>query len=198
MSQKIKFLATICLLSIFSLSSKAQDEIIDDAYIMGYEKADIQVINSDFFGELSFPDIDDKVCGFYDRKSGNFYTCEYATIRDIDEDWISPVNSKCCDAVDFDARRYYGSLTVQGTVDSVAWDDLTIYMTTAHARVVIVTDEKEIDAFYENFYEDGRLGKLNVVIKLVTYDTVVENRMSQARNKPTRKKPKKLIKFLRF
>ncbi len=169
----------------------------DHSYVMGYETATISVQNKAFFTQLHFPG-QDPVCGFYDRWAENFYTCDYTTYREIEEDFIEPTNMQCCTIVDFDARKYYGSLTIFGTVDTVEWDNLIIKMSTPDAQFVIKTDEKEIDAFYDNFYSKGRIGKLNIRMTLVTYDNVVETRMGIPKEMQRFKKQKKLVKFLRF
>lgn len=166
-------------------------------YVMGYQTATISVDNNEFFSQLHFPG-QNPVCGFYDRWSENFYTCDYSTYREIDEDFVEATNLSCCETIDFDARKYYGSLTINGIVDTVAWDDLIIKIRTADAHYVIKTDEKEIDAFYKKFYEKGRMGPLNIRLTLVTYDNVVEHRREIPEQMKRFKKRKKLVKFLRF
>ena len=169
----------------------------NDGYVMGYKTATISVKKNEFFQQLHYPD-QNPVCGFYDRWSNNFYTCDYSTYREVDDTYLEPTNMECCSVIDFDARKYYGSLTIVGTVDTVAWDDLIIKMTTADAQYIIKTDEKEIDAFYKNFYSKGRIGPLRIRLTLVTYDNVVEHRMNVPKNMENIKKRKKLVKWLRF
>lgn len=185
----------VLLLGVVAFSaSQAQD---DHTYVMGYQSASIAVTDNSFFTQLHFPG-QKPVCGFYDRWSENFYTCDYSTYREIEEDYIEPTNGGCCETIDFDARKYYGSLTINGIVDTVEWDNLIIKISTADARYVIKTDEKEIDAFYKNFYEQGRMGKLRIRLTLVTYDNVVETRRYIPEERKRFKKRKKLVKFLRF
>lgn len=185
----------VLLISIFAFStSQAQG---DHSYVMGYQTATISVQNNDFFTQLHFPG-QEPVCGFYDRWSENFYTCDYSTYREVEEDFVEPTNDACCETIDFDARKYYGSLTINGIVDTVAWDDLIIKIATADAIYVIKTDEKEIDAFYKEFYEKGRIGKLKIRLTLVTYDNVVEHRREVPEQMKRFQKRKKLVKFLRF
>lgn len=183
----------------FAFGANAQDKRNTDkhSYVMGYKTATISADKDEFFSQLHFPG-QNPVCGFYDRWSGNFYTCDYSTYRDIDEDHLEPSNLGCCETLDFDARKYYGSITLNGTVDTVEWDNLIIKMTTANAKIAIKTDEKEIDAFYKNFYKKSRFGKLKIRLTLVTYDNVVENRMDMPKRMKKIKKRKKLVKFLRF
>jgi hypothetical protein len=169
----------------------------DHSYVMGYQTATISVTDNTFFSELHFPG-QKSVCGFYDRSSENFYTCDYSTYREIEEDFIKSTGNACCETIDFDARKYYGSLTINGIVDEVMWDDLQIKISTADAKYVIKTDEKEIDAFYKTFYEKGRLGKLKIRLTLVTYDNVVEHKRHIPEEMKRFKKRKKLVKFLRF
>lgn len=169
----------------------------NDGYVMGYKTATISVKNNDFFQQLHFPG-QNPVCGFYDRWANNFYTCDYSTYREVNDEYLEPTNLECCSVIDFDARKYYGSLTILGTVDTVAWDDLIIKMTTANAQYIIKTDEKEIDAFYKRFYSKGRFGPLRIRLTLVTYDNVVENRMEIPKEMENIKKRKKLVKWLRF
>ncbi len=185
----------VLLLCVFSAQFiSAQD---NHSYTMGYKTATISVTDNTFFTQLHFPG-QKPVCGFYDRWSENFYTCDYSTYREVEEDFIEPTNGTCCETIDFDARKYYGSLTINGIVDEVLWDDLQIKISTADAKYLVKTDEKEIDAFYKKFYENGRMGKLRIRLTLVTYDNVVEHRRHIPEEMKRFKKRKKLVKFLRF
>jgi len=182
----------LCILSVQLAQAQS-----DHSYVMGYETATISVRDNSFFTQLHFPG-ENPVCGFYDRWSQNFYTCDYSTYREIEEDVIEPTTKACCETIDFDARKYYGSLTLNGAVDTVEWDNLLIKLRTDNAVYVIKTDEKEIDAFYDEFYSKGRMGKLNIRLTLVTYDNVVEHRREIPEQMKRFKKRKKLVKYLRF
>lgn len=185
----------VLLLAVLTYSAvQAQG---NHTYVMGYQTATISVDNDNFFTQLHFPG-QEPVCGFYDRWSENFYTCDYSTYREVEEDFVEETDLTCCETIDFDARKYYGALTINGIVDTVAWDDLIIKVKTADAHYVIKTDEKEIDAFYKKFYEKGRIGKLKIRLTLVTYDNVVEHRRHIPEEMKGFKKRKKLVKFLRF
>lgn len=172
-------------------------------YKIGYETATINVVDQDFFQTLQLPE-QSPVCGFYDRPSGNFYTCDYATYRDVDEDYvqwnIQNVQGSCCASVDFNARKYYGPLTISGTIDTVEWDNLIIQFTTDKARITIKTDEKEIDALYKYFYKGNKfLGKRKIVFELVTFDNMVANNMDYPIKTRRIKKPQRVfVKWLRF
>ncbi len=186
------FVLLACILAVQAVQAQG-----NHTYVMGYQTATISVNNDNFFTQLHFPG-QKPVCGFYDRWSENFYTCDYSTYREIDEDFIEETSLTCCETIDFDARKYYGSLTINGIVDTVEWDNLIIKITTSNAHYVIKTDEKEIDAFYKNFYSKGRMGRLKIRLTLVTYDNVVEHRREIPEQMKRFKKRKKLVKFLRF
>ncbi len=190
-----RVLGTILLLFTIAISASAQEE-----YVMGYETATIKVVDQSFFQTLTFPGMPG-VCGFFDRNSGNFYSCDYSTYRNVEEDFINADKAdNCCESIDFDARKYYGSVTFQGVIDTVEWDNLVLHLITDKARIRIKTDEKEIDALYKALYKDNRImGKRRVILTLVTYDTVVENGMDfRKKNKSTKKPQRKFVKFLRF
>ncbi len=197
LGESIYFMKRILLIFISIVVAQAAIAQGNDGYVMGYNTATISVKNNEFFQQLHFPG-QNPVCGFYDRWAGNFYTCDYSTYREVEEDFVEPTSLECCAIVDFDARKYYGSLTVIGTVDTVEWDNLIIKLTTANAQYLIKTDEKEIDAFYDRFYSKGRIGKLNIRLMLVTYDNVVETRMAFPEQMKRFQKRKKMVKFLRF
>ncbi len=168
-------------------------------YKMGYVKATITPTEPSFFSNLSFPG-EKSVLGFYDKYSESFYTCNYETYREIEDFFIEPnENQMACNSIDFDAEKYYGTLILKGVIDSVAWDSLTFYMTIDKAKVEVKTDEKEIDALYKAFYDKNTLGKINAIIRLVTYDTIIEDEISFEKDGKRIRKPKRTyIKYLRF
>jgi hypothetical protein len=184
-------LATCILFFVNSLQAQ-------EIYTMGYKKATITVVDQQFFSTYSYPNRE-PLCGLYDIPSATFYTCDYRTIRDIKDDYISENNAPCCDVMNFDPSKYYGTFTFQGVIDSVNWDGLTFYVTTDKARLKIETDEKEIDALYKEYYEKNKPGKVHVKMMLKTFDTVNENTLSYNENsKRIRKQKKKFTKILRF
>ncbi len=184
----------LAIIAIFFINAaKAQE-----TYTMGYKKATITAIDQHYFYTYSFPN-KEVLCGIYDNASNTFYTCDYHTIRDINEEYIAENKATCCDVVDFDPAKYYGTLTLLGVIDSVEWDNLTYYVTTDKARIKVVTDEKEIDALYKEFYENNKPGKVHIKLKLITYDTVNEDVLSYNKNsKKIRKQKRIFLKFLRY
>ena len=78
----MKKIIFFCLVFVVALQSNAQL-----AYTMGYEKADIEIIDPNFFSTYKLPDLPGE-CGVYDKASSTFYTCDYKTYRYIDEDFI--------------------------------------------------------------------------------------------------------------
>jgi len=169
-----------------------------ETYTMGYDKMDIEVVDPNFFSEyqlLGQP----AQCGMYDQASATFYTCDYQTFRNVDEDNIHQTGKDCCSHIDFDPAKYYGTLTLNGIIDSVEWDSLIIHFVTDKARLTIKTDEREIDALYKHYYKKGQLGKVNIKIKFVTYDTPKEAQLSYNRNTERKIKPKRTFtKILRW
>lgn len=173
----------IVILVIFgAISTYAQE-----TYTMGYEKADIDIIDANFFSEYQFPG-QESLCGIYDKASETFYTCDYMTYRYVDEDFVRQEGKLCCDKIDFDPSKYYGTLTLQGVIDSVEWDAMVVHFITDKARITIHVDEREIDALYKKFYKNNYPGKIHLVLRLKTYDTPKENVLSY--NKIVEKKPK--------
>ena len=169
-----------------------------DTYTMGYDKIDITVVDPTFFSAYQLPG-QASVCGLYDQASSTFYTCDYQTFRYVEEENIQPNSKECCSTIDFDPAKYYGTLTLTGVIDSVEWDSLIIHFTTDKARLLIKTDEREIDHLYEKFYKKGRLGKLNIKLKLKTYDTPKEDQLSYNKNTERKVKPKRnLVRILRW
>lgn len=164
-------------------------------YTMGYDKVEINVLEKGFFSTYSLPDQPEQ-CGIYDKSSETFYTCDYRTYRYVDEDFIKEQSEYCCDKFDFDPKRYYGTLTLKGVIESVEWDSLVIYFTTDKARLRIETDEREIDALYDKFYKENYLGKIHLIMRLKTFDTPNENVLSY--NKNTEVKPKPTRTFIRI
>jgi hypothetical protein len=165
---------------------------------MGYDNISIDIIDPNFFSEYQLPGQPSQ-CGIYDKESATFYTCEQQTFRNVEEDFIEQTGKDCCSHIDFNATTYYGTLTLSGIVDSVEWDSLRIHFVTDKARMIIKTDEREIDALYKKFYEKQRLGKLNVKLRLVTYDTPKEAQLSYNRNTEKKVKPKRnLVRILRW
>jgi len=185
------FLFLVC--SFLCSSAFAQE-----TYTIGYDKIDIEVVDPNFFSEYQLPGQPFQ-CGIYDHLSSTFYTCDYRTFRNVDEDLIHQTGKDCCTTIDFDPAKYYGTLTLTGVIDSVEWDSLRIHFITDKARLVIKTDEREIDALYEKFYEKQRLGKLNIKMKLLTYDTPKEDQLSYNRNTEIKVKPKRtMVRILRW
>lgn len=185
------FLSVVFLLvSIFTFAQ--------DTYTMGYDKIDIEVVDPNFFSEYQLPG-QPSLCGIYDRASATFYTCDQQTYRYIDEDNIQQTGKPCCTRINFDAAVYYGTLTLTGIIDSIEWDSLIIHFITDKARMIIKTDEREIDHLYEQFYKKERLGKLNIKLCLKSYDTPKEDQLSYNKNTEKKVKPKRnLVRILRW
>lgn len=160
-------------------------------YTMGYDDIQIEVVNPHFFSIYQIPDAN-PICGIYDRPSATFYTCDYQTYRYIDNDLIlQNVGNGCCDKVDFDPKKYYGTLSLEGVIEKVEWDSLLVYFKTDKARLLIKTDEREIDHLYDKFYKENYLGPVHIILCLKTYDTPKEDILSYNKNteriiKPTR------------
>jgi len=169
-----------------------------DTYTIGYDKIDIDVVDPNFFSEYQLPG-QPSLCGIYDQASSTFYTCDKQTYRYIDEDNIQHTGKECCTHIDFDPAIYYGTLTLNGVIDSIEWDSLIIHFVTDKARLVIKTDEREIDHLYEKFYKKERLGKLNIKLCLKSYDTPKEDQLSYNKNTEKKIKPKRhLVRILRW
>ena len=169
-----------------------------ETYTMGYDKMDIEVIDPNFFSEYQLPGQPSQ-CGIYDHLSATFYTCDYQTFRNVDEDYIQHTGKDCCSYIDFDPKKYYGTLTLSGIIDSVEWDSLKIHFITDKARILIKTDEREIDHLYEAYYKKERLGKLNIKLHFITFDTPREDQLSYNRNTEKKVKPKRtLTRILRW
>ncbi|QLH44911.1 MAG: hypothetical protein HWD58_04435 [Bacteroidota bacterium] len=72
----------------------------------------------------------------------------------------------CCPTVDFDPKKYYGTLTLNGVIEHVEWDSMVVYFRTDKAKLRIEVDEREIDALYEKFYKKlSREGACGVAFK---------------------------------
>ncbi len=169
-----------------------------DIYTMGYRSAMIDVVDKDFFSQYQLPG-QDAICGRYDKLSSTFYTCDARTYRGVDEDMILPATERCCTQLDFDPSQYYGTLTLYGTIEEVAWDSLSFTFTTDKARLLIRTDEKEIDALYNAFYKENHFGKIKLLLQLKTYDTPKEDQLSYNKNSLPVIKPKRTeTKILRW
>ncbi|MEZ5046615.1 MAG: hypothetical protein R2831_06450 [Chitinophagaceae bacterium] len=170
-----------------------------EVYTMGYESAMIAVVDPNFFSTLTFPDQPSE-CGYFDKASETFYTCNQRTFRYVDEEYVSSHQQElCCNLLDFDPHVYYGTMTLKGIIDTVEWDNLVFYFTTDKARLKIRVDEREIDALYEHFYKEGRLGKVHLILRLKTFDTPNENVLSYNKNTEWVRKPqRKFIKLLRW
>ena len=95
----------------------------------------------------------------------------------------------CCEVVDFDPKKYYGTLTLKGVIDSVEWDAMVVHFITDKARLTIQVDEREIDALYDHFYKRNSLGKVKLLLRLNTYDTPNENVLSYNKNTEILPKP---------
>lgn len=179
-----------CLVLLTAVKTQAQI-----AYTMGYEKVDIEVIDPNFFSTYQVPD-QPALCGVYDKASATFYTCNYETYRYIDEDFIMEKSADCCEKIDFDPKKYYGTLTLKGVVNHVEWDSMVVYYTTDKARLRIQVDEREIDNLYNKFYKENYLGPVHIILALKTYDTPKENVLSY--NKNTEVLPKPVRTFTRI
>jgi hypothetical protein len=166
-----KLLSLLCLMA-FSVASFAQL-----TYTMGYEKATIEVIDKGFFSTYEFPG-QAPVCGVFDIPSSTFYTCENQTFRYVDADFVRDADQACCTSIDFDPKKYYGTLTTKGVIEHVEWDSMVVYFKTDKARMRIEVDEREIDALYDKFYKENYLGKVHMILCLKTYDTPKENQLS--------------------
>jgi len=167
-------------------------------YTMGYQKADIQVVDKDFFSTFEFPGQPAR-CGVYDIPSATFYTCDKETYRDVDADYIREVEQACCTGFDFDPAQYYGTLTVKGYIEHVEWDSMVVYFKSDKSRLRIETDEREIDALYDKFYKENYLGKVHMILRLKTYDTPKEAQLSYNKNTEITPKPvKTFTKVLRW
>lgn len=183
--------ALAIILSAFSMQAQ-------ETYTMGFEKATITVKDPTFFSLLEFPG-QEPVCGFYDKEAQNFYNTEYRTFRYVEEDYVREVNQSCAEEIDFDPKRYYGSLTLQGVIDSVAWDDMIVYFNAEKVRVKIHVDEREIDALYKNFYDNYTPGKVHLILRLKTFDTPNEDYITYCKITEVKPKPKRnLVKILRW
>lgn len=161
-----------------------------ETYVMGFEKATINVIDPGFFSTLEFPG-QEAVCGFYDKDANNFYSTDYHTFRYVDEDMVREEGKDCATEIDFDPKKYYGSLTLQGYIDSVEWDAMVVHFVSDKARLRIVVDEREIDALYKNFYDNYTPGKVHLILKLKTYDTPNENYITYCKITEVKPKPKR-------
>jgi hypothetical protein len=166
-----KMVSLLCLLA-FSVSSFAQL-----TYTMGYEKATIEVVDKGFFSTYEFSG-QSPVCGVFDIPSSTFYTCEYQTYRYVDADFVRDAEQACCTTIDFDPKKYYGTLTAKGVIEHVEWDSMVVYFKTDKARMRIEVDEREIDALYDKFFKENYLGKVHMILCLKTYDTPKENQLS--------------------
>lgn len=184
------------LLIVFAIL--ANNVFSQETYTMGYDHIQIDVIDPNFFSEYQLTGQPSQ-CGIYDQESATFYTCDYQTYRNVDADFIQQTGKDCCTAIDFDPKRYYGTLTLNGIIDSVEWDSLKIHFVSDKARLLIKTDEREIDKLYERYYDKQRLGKLYIRLHLITYDTPKENQLSYNRNTEKKVKPKRtLTRILRW
>ncbi len=180
-------------LGLFTLAAKAQN-----IYTMGYEKATIDVVDAHFFSTYQLPN-QIEFCGIYDKPSATFYTCDFQTIRKVDDDYVKEATNSCCEHVDFDPSKYYGTLTLKGVIEKVEWDSMIVYFTSDKARLRIQVDEREIDALYKKFYKENYLGKVNIILCLKTYDTPQENILSYNANTEKKVKPKRTFtKLLRW
>lgn len=169
-----------------------------EIYTMGYRSAHIQVVDKDFFSTYQLPG-QEPVCGRFDKLSATFYACDYRTYRGVDEDYIGAASQRCCDEMDFDPSKYYGTMTLYGTIESVEWDSLRFTLVTDKARLIIQTDEKEIDALYDAFYKENHFGKIKLLLQLKTYDTPKEDQLSYNKNSLPVLKPKRTeTKILRW
>jgi hypothetical protein len=172
--------------------------IAQDTYTIGYDHIDIDVVDPYFFSEYQLPG-ETAQCGIFDKASSTFYTCDYQTFRYVEEDFIYQTGKACCETIDFDPARYYGTLTLSGIIDSIEWDSLIIHFITDKARLKIKTDEREIDKLYEAFYKEERLGKLNIQLCLKTFDTPKENQLSHNKITEKKVKPKRhMVRIIRF
>jgi len=158
-----------CLIALLPQIISAQE-----VYTMGYSKATITVVDPSFFSTLEFPG-QEPVCGFYDKDANNFYSTDYRTFRYVDEDMVKEESDDCAMEIDFDPNRYYGALTLPVVIDTVEWDNLIIRATGDKVRLVIKTDEKEIDNLYEDFYKKFKPGKVYLILQLKTFDTPKED-----------------------
>ncbi|MBL7766077.1 MAG: hypothetical protein JNJ58_08295 [Chitinophagaceae bacterium] len=187
-----KFVTSLfCLMAFFC--TKAQT-----IYTIGYDKIDIEVVNPYFFAEMIYPG-QPSACGIYDKTSETFYTCDYQTFRYVEDEFVQYTGKACCEKVDFDPAKYYGTLTLKGVIDSVEWDNLIIHFTTDKARLTIKTDEREIDALYDKYFKENHLGKVNIIFKFKTYDSPTEAQISYNKNMEHKRKPTRVYtKVLRW
>lgn len=167
-------------------------------YTMGYEKADIEIVDKGFFSVYELPG-QEAQCGIYDAKSATFYTCDNKTYRQVEEDYIKETQEMCCTNVDFDPSTYYGTLLFKGYIEHVEWDSMVVYFKADKARLRLEVDEREIDALYEKFYKENYLGKVHLILRLKTYDTPKEYQLSYNRNTTKEVKPIRIhTKILRW
>jgi hypothetical protein len=183
----------LCLMLVIA-KAKSQD-----VYTIGYEKANIEIVDGRFFSQYQFPG-QEAVCGIYDKESETFYTCFGKTYRYVNDDNIlASESAACCKTINFDPHKYYGTMTLAGVIDEVEWDAMIIHFTTDKARLIIHVDEREIDALYDNFYKENYLGKVHLLLRLNTYDTPNENVLSYNLNTSLKPKPKRTFtKILRW
>lgn len=173
---------------IFLLFISCTNAFAQIPYVMGYEKADIEVIDPRFFSTYQLPDMVGE-CGVYDKNSATFYTCDYKTYRNIDADMVKEESAACCEKLDFDPHKYYGTLTLKGVIEHVEWDSMVVYFKADKARLRLEVDEREIDALYDNFYKENYLGRVALILTLKTYDTPKENVLSYNKNTEQKIKP---------
>lgn len=183
----MKKLIIISCLLLFTRNIHAQI-----AYTMGFDKMDINITNPGFFSKYQLTDMPG-VCGIYDKNSATFYSCDFQTYRDIDDDFIKEENETCCEKIDFDPKKYYGTLTLKGVIEHVEWDSMVVYFRTDKAQLRLVVDYREIDELYKKFYKENHLGKVHIMLTLKTYDTPNENILSYNKNTEVKRKPVRIF-----
>lgn len=177
----------LSILMAFSAFSFAQL-----TYTMGYERADIEIVDKSFFSVYELPG-QEAQCGIFDNTSSTFYTCDNKTYRYVDADHIRDAQEMCCTNVDFDPEMYYGTITFKGYIEHVEWDSMVVYFKADGARMRIEVDEREIDALYDKFYSRNYLGKVHMVLRLKTYDTPKEYQLSYNRNTEKKVEPVRIF-----
>jgi hypothetical protein len=170
----------VLLVMLFSTASFAQDE--EFRYTMGYHTIDIKV-NSDKFLNRYISPGKDPVCGFYSKYNNTMYFGEGKFLRHLNPEYLYESLGRCIDSLAFDnAPRPYAMMEFDVTIVRVDYETNTIYAKTDGAEIVINTFNKEIDAFYDKFYKNERLGDVHMHLILKNWDYTPESEDSYQAN----------------
>jgi hypothetical protein len=117
----------------------------------------------------------------------------------VDEDMVREESDDCAKVIDFDPKKYYGSLTLQGYIDSVEWDPMVVHFVSDKVTLRIQVDEREIDALYKEFYDNYTPGKVHIKLRLNTFDTPNEDYITYCKITEVKPKPKRtLVRILKW